>query len=292
MHTRNRVQFIKLLLFQPTMKVGFQGIHGAYSEVGVQNYFGKDAVAVGYESFEEVIEALKRKDINTAFLPVENSIMGSITDNCDILLREDVSIIAEHYVQIRHALLALKGSTISSIKEAYSHHAALAQCKDFLRIQGIKGVPFYDTAGAAKMIAEQKNETQAAIASSLCAELYELQILAQDIQSYNGNTTRFFVVVLKENVPKDLERKKTSLAFRTYHTPGALVEALSLFSKHAINMTKLESRPVPDNPWQYTFFVDIEGSVYDSQIMQALTELGLVTPYCKVLGSYPLGKCL
>lgn len=271
------------------MIIAFQGIHGAYSEVGILQHFEQVETA-GFDTFEDVVEAVKRKEVDAGFLPVENSIMGSITENFDLLLREDLSIVGEVYVQIRHHLLGCKGALLSAVKTAVSHPAALAQCRDFLRMQNIKALPAYDTAGAAKNIAEQNNPYEAAIASERCAELYQLDILAKDIQSYKNNFTRFFVVVRKEDAPKELSRKKTSFAFRTYHKAGALVEILQILSKHSINMTKLESRPIPENPWQYVFFVDVEGGLFDPKVSHALAEIGAATPVCKILGSYPYGK--
>lgn len=271
------------------MKVGFQGIHGAYSESAAFTYLGNGISTTGFETFADLIEALNQQQIDAAFLPVENSIVGSIAENIDLLIREDLSIIAEVFLAIRHHLLGCKGSSLSRVKEALSHPAALSQCKDFLRMNSIKPVPEYDTAGSAKLVGNLGSQSKAAIASSLCAELYGLDVLAKDIQSFKNNLTRFFVVVRKQDAPKDLHREKTSIVFKTYHRPGALVEILSILSKHSINMTKLESRPIPENPWQYSFLVDIEGGIFDEPVLKAIAEIGAATPFHKVLGSYPKG---
>lgn len=284
------------------MHIGFQGIHGAYSEVAIYSHFGKRPLnpgvypgvdpgfeTIGFETFQDVADAVKRKEIDCALLPVENSIVGSISENIDILIREDLYIIAEVYLRIRHHLLANKGALLSGIKQALSHPAALSQCKDYLRMNGIKALPVYDTAGAARMISEQNNFSQGAVASELCAELYSLDVLGRDIQSFKDNFTRFFVAVRKEDAPKEIKREKTSVVFKTYHRPGALAEILQIFSKHRINMTKLESRPIPENPWQYSFLVDFEGGLYDPSVLAAIAEIGAATPFHKVLGSYPKG---
>lgn len=190
------------------MNIGFQGIHGAYSEVGIFSHFGKDVTTLGFETFDDVISAIKHKEIDYGFLPIENSIVGSIAENIDLLVREDLYIIAEIYLRIRHYLLGCKGASLSEIKEALSHPAALSQCKDFLQMNSIKAISVYDTAGAAKIVSDTKNAAHAAIASELCAELYGLDVLAKDIQSFKDNFTRFFVVVRKEDLPKDIKQEK------------------------------------------------------------------------------------
>lgn len=271
------------------MILGFQGIDGAYSQAALFSHFGNGVQTKGFETFEDVVAAVKRKEISAGLLPIENSIVGSISENIDLLIREDLFIISEVYLRIRHHLLGIKGCQISGIKKALSHPAALSQCKDYLRMNNIQSVPSYDTAGAAKIISEQQDPTLSAIASKHCSELYNLDILAQDIQSFKNNFTRFFVVVSKEEAPKDLRREKTTFVFQTYHRPGALVEILHILSKHTINMTKLESRPIPENPWQYQFFVDIDGGLYDPAVLAAMAEIGSSTPWHKVLGSYPRG---
>ena len=272
------------------MIIGFQGIEGAYSQAALLSHFGNTVQTKGFETFEDVVAAIKRKEISAGLFPIENSIVGSIAENIDLLIREDLCIITEIYLRIRHYLLSRKGGKISDIKKALSHPAALSQCKDYLRMNNILSVPSYDTAGAARIISEQQDPTLSAIASKLCSELYNLDVLAQDIQSFKDNFTRFFVVVPKEEAPKDLRREKTSFVFQTYHRPGALVEILQILSKHGINMTKLESRPIPENPWQYRFLTDIDGGLYDPPVLAAIAEIGSSTPWHKVLGSYPKGN--
>ena len=238
-----------------SIKVAYQGIKGAYSEDAAHKHFGKDAEAIGCETFEDVFEEVKKGRATHGIIPFENSIAGSIVANHSLLLKKDVFVTAEVFLKVRHFLLGHKGSRLKDVKAAYSHSHALEQCRDFLRKHKIKAIPEYDTAGAALLLRKRGKEA-AAIASEHCAEIYGLDILAGDIQSNLSNTTRFLVFVKKENIPENLKKEKTSIAFRTKHYPGALVGCLQRLAKHNINLTKLESRPIPENPWEYVFYSD------------------------------------
>ena len=271
------------------MKLAYQGIRGAYSEAAIYKHYGKNVEAVGYETFEDVFDAVKNNKADCGFLPFENTIAGSVVMNYDLLLKEDVFIIAEVFFKIRHSLLSHKGNKIESIKKAYSHPHSLAQCRDFLKKHGIKPIPEYDTAGAAKIVKERGKKEESAIASELCAEIYSLEGIAKGIETNKNNTTRFFAFVKNDNVPKDLKKEKTSIVFKTKHYPGALVNCLQRLAKNNINMTKLESRPIPENPWEYVFYVDFEGSIEDKNVKLALSEMEASSIFVKVLGSYPKG---
>lgn len=271
------------------MKVAYQGISGAYSEAAIYNYYGKNAEAVGCETFDDVFDAVKRNKADYGFLPFENSIAGSIAENYDLLLKEDVFVVAEVFLKISHSLLSHKGNRLENIKKAYSHPHALHQCRDFLKKHGIKAIPEYDTAGSAKIVKERNKMDEAAIASELCADIYSLEIIKKNIGTSANNTTRFLVFVKKDKVPKDIKKEKTSIAFKTKHYPGALVNCLQRLAKNSINMTKLESRPTPENPWEYVFYVDFEGSIDDKNVKLALSEMEASSTFIKVLGSYPKG---
>jgi prephenate dehydratase len=272
------------------MKVGYQGVEGAYSESAIQKHFGKKVKAASYESFEEVFEAVANNEIDYGVLPFENTIAGSVAVNYDMLLKEDVFVIAEIFLDIRHNLLSHKGNKLENIKIAYSHPHALEQCRKFLLKHKIEAAPKYDTAGSAKWVAERKNKEEAAVASELCAEIYGLDVIEKGIDSNKNNTTKFFVIVKKENIPKDLKKEKTSIAFKTKHYPGALVNCLQRLSKNGINLTKLESRPIPENPWEYVFYADFEGGIEDDNVKLALGEMEASSTFIKVLGSYPKGS--
>ena len=272
------------------MKVAYQGVEGAYSEAALYQHFGKNVEAIGYETFDDVFEAVKKGEVDYGILPFENIVAGSIIRNYDLLVKEDVFAIAEVFFRIRHNLLSHKGNTLKNIKLAYSHPHALEQCREFLQKHKIKPIPDYDTAGAAKLVKERGKKEEAAIASELCAEIYGLKIIKRGIETSKFNTTKFFVIVKKDNVPISLKKEKTSIAFKAKHYPGALVNCLQRLSKNGINMEKLESRPIPENPWEYIFYVDFEGGIEDKNVKLALSEMEASTTFIKVLGSYPKGK--
>ena len=272
------------------MKIGYQGIEGAYSEAAIYRHYGKGVKAVGYGTFEEVFEAVKKGKVDLGCLPFENTIAGSVVMNYDLLLKEDVFIIAEVFFKISHSLLSHKGNKLKNIKVAYSHPHSLEQCREFLKKHKIKAVPEYDTAGAAKIVKERDKKEEAAIASKLCAEIYGLDIIKEGIETNKYNTTKFFVFAKKSKVPKNLKKEKTSIAFKTKHYPGALVNCLQRLSKNSINMTKLESRPVPENPWEYVFYVDFIGGIDDENVKLALNEMETTATFIKILGSYPKGR--
>jgi prephenate dehydratase len=272
------------------MKIGYQGEKGAYSEAAIYQHYGKGIEAVGYETFEDVFEAVKNNKVDRGFLPFENTIAGSVVMNYDLLLKEDVFVIAEVFLKISHSLLSHKGNKLGNIKKAYSHPHSLEQCREFLKKHKIKAVPEYDTAGAAKLVKERNKKEEAAIASELCVNIYGLEVLEKSIETNKNNATKFFTFVTKDKVPKDLKKEKTSIAFKTKHYPGALINCLQRLAKNNINLTKLESRPLPENPWEYIFYVDFEGGIDDENVKLALSEMEASSTFVKVLGSYPKGS--
>lgn len=274
------------------MKIAFQGIRGAYSELALHEHFGKSAETVSCDSFDDVFDAVNSNEVVFGLIPVENTIAGTVVENYDLLFANDVFVIAEVYLPIRHTLLGKKGTRLEEITQAFSHPHALKQCKDYLKSHGIKMMPTYDTAGAAQAVADGDRMDCAAIASELCAEIYDMEILERDIQSNNSNTTRFFVIAKKENVPADHVTGKTTVAFKTRHYPGALVDCLKIFQKYNLNLTKLESRPIPENPWEYVFYAAFEAGIDADEVKSAIGELTLHAVFVKLLGSYPKAeKC-
>jgi len=274
------------------MKVAFQGEHGAYSEVALYEHFGNDVEAIGCNAFDDVFDLVNSGEVTYGFIPVENTIAGTVVENYDLLFANEVFVIAEAYLPVRHTLLAKKGARVEDIKEAFSHPHALKQCKAFLKSKHIRMMATYDTAGAAKAVASGDRMDCAAIASALCAEIYDMDILENNIQSNSSNTTRFFVIAKKENVPADHTTGKTTVAFKTRHYPGALVDCLKIFQKYKLNLTKLESRPIPENPWEYVFYAAFEAGIDDDEVKAAIGELTLHAVFVKLLGSYPKAeKC-
>lgn len=274
------------------MKVAFQGIRGAYSEMAIHEHFGKAVDTVGCDAFDDVFDMVNRGDVAYGVIPVENTIAGTVVENYDLLFNNEVFVIAEAYLPVRHTLLAKKGARLADIKEAQSHPHALKQCKAYLKSRNIRMVPSYDTAGAAEAVASGGRMDCAAIASELCAEIYDMEILERNIQTNSSNTTRFFVIAKKEHLPADHVTEKTTVAFKTRHYPGALVDCLKIFQKYKLNLTKLESRPIPENPWEYVFYAAFEAGIDADEAKAAIGELTLHAVFVKLLGSYPIAqKC-
>ncbi len=272
------------------MKIAYQGIRGAYSESAVYKHFGKDAEAVGYDTSEEVFEAVLSSKCDCGLLPFDNTIAGSVAINYDLLLKNDAYAIAEEFLKIDHALLSHKGNNLSDINTAYSHPHALEQCREFITGHKMKAVPEYDTAGSAKLISERKIKSESSVSPAFCAPIYGLDVIAKDIQTNKNNITKFLVFVKNDKIPSGLKKEKTSIAFKTKHYPGALINCLQRLAKHNVNLTKLESRPVPENPWEYVFYADFEGGIEDESVKLALSEMEASSLFLKVLGSYPKGK--
>jgi len=265
-------------------KVAFQGERGAFSEEAVIRFFG-DVELLPCRSFKQVFEAVTRNDADSGVVPIENSQAGSINETYDLLLKYNLNICGELDLRVNHCLLALPGETLASIKTVYSHPQALAQCEEFLSKMGVEIVPSYDTAGSAKLIKEKKLTNCAAVASKRVAQIYEMHVLAENIQTIKDNYTKFFAISKKK--AKQAAKNKTSIIFATKNIPGALYNCLGAFSTRGINLTKLESRPSKDKPWEYIFYVDFEGHLEDSTCSQALADLKDKTHFIKILGSYP-----
>lgn len=265
-------------------KVAFQGERGAFSEDAVINFFG-DAELSPSRYIGDVFEAVLRDNVDFGVVPVENSQAGSINDTYDLLLSYPLNIFGEIRLRISHCLMALPGESLDEIKVIYSHPQALAQCEEFLRKLKVEIMPTYDTAGSAKKIKEAGLKGCAAVASKRAAQIYGLEILAEKIETNPNNYTRFFVISKEkaEATPKS----KTSLVFSTKNTPGALYACLGAFATRGVNLTKLESRPSKEKPWEYIFYVDFEGHIDDRVCQEALTELKQETDFIKILGSYP-----
>jgi prephenate dehydratase len=267
-----------------TMRIAYQGEPGAFSEAASRQ-IAADAQLVPCRSFEDVFAAVDDKSVDFGVLPIENSIGGSIHRNFDLLLEHDLPIVGELEVPVVHHLLALPGRTLEQVKRIYSHPQALAQCDRFLRtLTGVEITATYDTAGSAKMIATDHLEDAAAIASARAAEVFGLVPLKSSIQDYQNNTTRFLVVgrrPLSSAVPD-----KTTIVFTLTNEPGALFKAISVFALRGIDLTKLESRPIPDRKWEYLFYLDVAAASDDVACARALAHLAEFAPLVRVLGSY------
>jgi len=273
-------------------KVAIQGEKGSYSEEAAINYFKNKKIKILYcNSFEEVFKNVKNKKANSALIPIENSWTGSINEVYDLLLKYNMFIIGEYILKIKHCLIALKKYSLSKINKVFSHPQAIEQCRNFLKKYDWEIIPFYDTAGSAKMIKEEEIEYAASIASKRAAKSYNLKIIKENIQDTENNYTRFIEISNKKINPIS-KKCKTSLIFATRHIPGALYKALEPFAKRKINLTKLESRPDKEKAWQYIFYLDFEGNINDKKVLEAIKEMKERTKFIKFLGSYKKAKYL
>ena len=270
-------------------RIAFQGERGAFSEMAALQHY-PTAKMVPLKSFQDVFDATEGGDVDYAVVPVENSIEGTVNENYDLLLQTKMSIVGEIYQRVRHCLIANKNT--DKIRFAYSHPQALAQCRQYLQKHKLEAVPAYDTAGAVKMIKEKKMPDSAAIASKRAAELYDMKIIEEGIEDRKNNYTRFLVLSLHKKIEKveTGSKYKTSIIFSIRHVPGALFEILGEFAIRKINLTRIESRPTKETPWEYNFYVDIDGNMQDIVLHKALKSIKPKTLRIKILGSYKKAK--
>lgn len=257
--------------------------------MAIAQLLGDKAEAVPCPQFELVFRAVAEGKVDAAMIPVENTLHGLVHENYDHLLRFELPIVAETSVRIVHNLIACRGTTPAKVRRVFSHPVALNQCLDFFRSNPqFEKVPFYDTAGSVKMIAEEQLEGAAAIASSLAASLYGCRILKRSIEDDRQNFTRF-VLLQREAVERPAGSKgyKTSLVFSTRNVSGALFRALSAFALRDISLTKIESRPLRGKPWEYLFYLDFLGHTSEPRVVNALSHLQEVADMLRVLGCYP-----
>lgn len=269
-------------------KVSIQGEEGSYSEEAGIKYWGKSVVFIPKRSFEDVISSVEKGETDYGLLPLENTLIGSIAHTYDLILESHLPIIGEVITPVSHCLLSVKKVDIDQIRRVYSHPAALSQCSTFL--QGLKDceiIPIYDTAGSAMKISREKDPSAAAVASRLAAQLYNLEIIAEKLEDYPNNQTRFIIIGTRVE-ESSLKHAKTSIVFTTLHQPGALYKVLKVFNDYGINLTKLESRPHKTEPWRSYFYLDFEGHERDGIVKEAMKELKEQTNFLKVLGSYPI----
>ncbi len=267
------------------MVVAFQGEPGAYSEAAAQKY-APEATLLPCPSFEDVFRAVESGRATFGVLPIENSIGGTIHRNYDLLLEHALQIVGDLELRVVHSLIALPGTTLDQITQIYSHPQALAQCDRYLRnFRGVEVVATYDTAGSAKLIKDKQLAGAAAIASERAAAVFGLQVLASGIQDFADNITRFLVVAPRSAEPAG-STNKTTVVFTLSNEAGALFKALSVFALRGIDLTKLESRPIPGRPWEYLFYADLAVGAQDARCDRALAHLGEFAPMLRNLGSY------
>jgi prephenate dehydratase len=265
--------------------VAFQGIAGAYSEQAIRQFFGPRVESIPRDTLEDIFLAVEDGDADHGMLPVENAVAGSVTRSYELLMEHDLRIHAEVILRVRHMFMAPPGTSLDEIERVRSHPQALAQCQRYLERHGLEAEPAFDTAGAARDLSVKPEPGVAVVASSLAADLYDLEILDQDVEDYPFNYTRFFVLATES--PARAPRNKTSLIFTTPHKPGALYDCMGEFAKRRINLTKIESRPRLNRPWQYVFYLDFEGHCQDPPCEAAIMGVLRRSSFVKLLGSYP-----
>jgi prephenate dehydratase len=271
------------------LTVSFQGEKGAYSELAAFEYFGGAITTLPCGSFEDIFVSVEQGRATHGLLPIENSLAGSIHRNYDLLLEHEQAIVGEYNLRVNHCLMALPGASLEDIQRAHSHPQALAQCRESLRRMGVQPVAQADTAGSARLVAEGSDPHQAALASSRAADVYGLHILVENMEDNPANYTRFLTIAREElsTFEMSAEDYKTSVVFSLHNQPGALFKALSVFALRDIDLTKIESRPIPGKPWEYMFYVDFAGLASSYVGGRALDHLDEVAAFVRVLGSYP-----
>ena len=275
-------------------RVSFQGELGAFSQVAVAKLAGPNCVPVPMQAFEDVFLSVVNGKCQCAVIPIENTLHGSVHENYDHLLKYDLTIRGETFVRIVHNLIVVPGTKFSQLRRVFSHGVALNQCRRFFEQHPrIAKVPFYDTAGSVKMLMEERPADAGAIASDTAAEIYGASILRKSIEDDRQNFTRFFLLEKPRRgklaaVPHaDGARYKTSIVFGLPSVPGSLFRALSAFALRDINLTKIESRPLRGKPWEYLIYLDFSGHIEDVPCRNALSHLGEMADFLRILGCYP-----
>ena len=271
-------------LFPQSPIVACQGVEGAYSQIACEKIF-KSPLIMYFKSFDAVFNAIEQGMCQYGILPIENSTAGSVTKVYDLMIRHNFSIVRTFRLKIDHNLLANPGATLADIKTIYSHEQAINQCSDFLHsLPGVNVVPVENTALASEMVAKSGSSEVAALSSRSCAELYGLQCLAASVQDKGNNRTRF--ICISKNLEIYPGADKTSIMMVTPHKPGALYKVLARLYTLGINVTKLESRPIPDREFEFMFYFDLETSIYSEEYVQLMCELDDLCEEFKYLGSY------
>jgi prephenate dehydratase len=274
------------VLRKTTTRVSYQGEPGANSHISCREVF-PDLEAMACATFEDALAAVKSGEARYAMIPIENSVAGRVADIHHLLPDAGLSIVGEHFLRVRHQLMALPGASLLTVRRALSHTQALGQCRNTLRKLGLTPVPEADTAGSARIVAEANNPELAAIASTLAAEIYGLKVLMHDIEDEKHNTTRFLVLA---NAPDDAKAGEgeiiTTFIFRVRNVPAALYKAMGGFATNGVNMTKLESYQLDGRFVATMFYADVEGHPDDPPVARALEELSLFSSELKILGAY------
>ncbi len=266
-------------------RVVFQGVEGAYSQQALLQFCGMEAKSFHVDSWRDAMEAIAGKKADYAALPLENSSAGIVSENYDLLMEYDNCIIGEQIIKTNHCLVGLKDASLSDITDVYSHPQALMQCSKYLEAhEEWEKHSRKNTAGAARKVREENDKSRAAIAAGITADIYDLKILAENIENNTSNSTRFIIVTGEKKFRRASE--KLSICFELPHKSGALYHALSHLIYNNLNMNRIESRPVQGRTWEYRFFIDIEGNLADAAVQKALSGLKEGTEAFRILGNY------
>ena len=266
--------------------IGFQGEHGAYGEIAAKAH-SPSAVPISCKEFTDVFSAVEKGQLDAGIVPVENSLEGAVTQVNDLLVETSLQIVGEVRVPVHHCLLALPETDYHDIRTVYSHPQALSQCRGFISRNKLEPRPFYDPAGAAEMLSNDRPKAAAAIASRLCAQLYGLEVLKENIEDHESNSTRF--LVLSREKPGKMGNK-CSIIFSTTHKAGSLFSVLKAFSEAGINLTRIESRPIRNEPKKYAFLLDFQGAEDDPKVASAMQKAREGASMLKFLGCYEEAK--
>ncbi len=266
------------------MKVAFQGERGAFSESAVYDFFGRSVEVKPCRNLSDVFQSVENAETEFGVVPIENSLEGSVNQTYDLFLEHDLKVCGEIVIRIVHCLIAHPGTKLESIKTIYSHPQALGQCRKFLEKLGCKLIPAFDTAGSVKMIKEDGLKDAAAVAGEKAAEIYGMEVLAKEIEDNPNNYTRFFVLSKADSSFSGED--KTSIIFSGRNVPGLLYRVLGEFAKRNIDLTKIESRPTKQMPWEYNFYLDFKGHRTETNCQKTLDSLKTQGFFIKVLGSY------
>ncbi|WP_281227797.1 prephenate dehydratase [Flavobacterium aquiphilum] len=267
-------------------KIAIQGIKGSFHHQVAQDYFYQNIEVDECLSFEELVDSLLSGKSDQAVMAIENSIAGPIIPNYALIDKNNLHIIGEHYLDVHQNLMALKGQKIEDIQEVHSHPMALLQCMEFLKqYPNIKLVEDKDTAETARRIHEKQLTGIAAIASKTASEIYDLEILAPEIQTINNNMTRFVILKKEKEYAEENEISRASIKFELDHKRGSLAAVLNVMSDCKLNLTKIQSLPKIETPWKYSFFVDVTFDKYED-FAKAKALLTIMAEYFKVLGEY------
>ena len=267
-------------------RISFQGERGAYSEAASISCFEDEIETIPCSTFADALKNTENDASDYSILPIENSLEGSVGESNDLLLSTNLNVVGEIYHRIHHCLIGI--GSVSDIDTIYSHPQALGQCRQFIQENSLKSIPSYDTAGSVKIIKDLNKKNVACIASKNAAKIFDVPIIKKGIEDNVNNYTRF--LIFSKEVNNKTENSKTSIIFSVKHEAGALYKIINEFYLHKINLTKIESRPNKNTPWEYNFYVDFEGRQSDPSISDMLQELRTHSTFLKILGSYPMAK--